>query len=1031
MSNLEEYFNSAVLDVITPIVSVGFPPHEDIHAANAWLEAVEDENVDRNLAFFDENLAFVLLLRFGYEQFDEDGLEDTKPRKPPISLLSFLAHLQISWDASYISSLPPPPSPSPTADGRPPVPSRTVSIPKTKATSLMPVHPSIFPPSTPHPLPSTGDADRQYVQAQGTPLRFGVWGENSNLEDAQNEDFALLWSEKDKTWVAVYKMTVQVSFMPTRVPDPLLCLTVSTTLREKPLAFTPPRKPLAALIEAAGGLPDEREPGTPLKVNGDDDDEGLDVTGLEEVNLLEGLKIDPTFASESLNLPTTRLAPSVRMQSYSLPPVTPNPDSPGTSTSTHTISRTGTSTHTTLRKSFRKTMRTVSGFRVRMRTVFVPYFMLPPNGTRKSTNGTPRKSSPDTDSEESDLDDEEHLNERELREAGNEEHTVVLCVEVENGGESSAGFAVESVNVSVGGEGAQTRLIGWGESGLSQPEKVFPLLLNPMEQYNLLYAVSFLRSPETDEFSLAKGRGLPGTPAIQDLQRAVTIIINGRPYDILSEDGTRLDLSQLNYPTPTFPSRWNCVLDLSPQSQATVTVDTAPEEHTKIALPTPASPFPGSASRPMLSAALGTGGLLSPMPAAFQTPRGVYPKSPGTPTPTGAGAMPSISSIVAGSKRYTLSAMDADMVSASVASSGGDSAKFRGQISPVNYRSGPAMLNPANQRDTLLQSGTQATTTAPINPILSATAASNRNSYLPPSVTVQSYMQSPTTYGPLSPPLPPVPGAQSYGSFGSRRAAGLGLGHGQEDSVSSAISLDMMVVPPTPAYPAYPTSQPLPPTPRWQGPITNLQSGAVGPSVEIKRERGGNVGIPPTPGPMVGAGGGFAQMQMQIEAESGGRGQGEGDTIVVSVGLLPMRRFSKADGTGAMRKIGKIYPLDQFTLDIFVFNQSSRTRRFEVSYPDRRKRRKEQVVGIGHPAKKGEGDAVGIVPLENRVRIGPLLPSTCQSVRMDFLALSPGVHSVDTLTLTDIQTGYTMNLRSVLDVVIHEHEITQDKERNP
>ena len=72
----------------------------------------------------------------------------------------------------------------------------------------------------------------------------------------------------------------------------------------------------------------------------------------------------------------------------------------------------------------------------------------------------------------------------------------------------------------------------------------------------------------------------------------------------------------------------------------------------------------------------------------------------------------------------------------------------------------------------------------------------------------------------------------------------------------------------------------------------------------------------------------------------------------------------------------------------------------------------------------------------------PLLPSTCQSVRMDFLALSPGVHSVETLTLTDIQTGYTMNLRcvatvysrstmlnqnsrgsSVLDVVVHEHEL--------
>lgn len=41
----------------------------------------------------------------------------------------------------------------------------------------------------------------------------------------------------------------------------------------------------------------------------------------------------------------------------------------------------------------------------------------------------------------------------------------------------------------------------------------------------------------------------------------------------------------------------------------------------------------------------------------------------------------------------------------------------------------------------------------------------------------------------------------------------------------------------------------------------------------------------------------------------------------------------------------------------------------------------------------------------------PLLPSTCQSVRMDFLALAPGVHSIDTLTLTDVQTGFTMNLR--------------------
>ena len=32
---------------------------------------------------------------------------------------------------------------------------------------------------------------------------------------------------------------------------------------------------------------------------------------------------------------------------------------------------------------------------------------------------------------------------------------------------------------------------------------------------------------------------------------------------------------------------------------------------------------------------------------------------------------------------------------------------------------------------------------------------------------------------------------------------------------------------------------------------------------------------------------------------------------------------------------------------------------------------------------------------------------------MDFLALMPGVHSVDVLTLTDVETGYAVNLRFV------------------
>ena len=45
--------------------------------------------------------------------------------------------------------------------------------------------------------------------------------------------------------------------------------------------------------------------------------------------------------------------------------------------------------------------------------------------------------------------------------------------------------------------------------------------------------------------------------------------------------------------------------------------------------------------------------------------------------------------------------------------------------------------------------------------------------------------------------------------------------------------------------------------------------------------------------------------------------------------------------------------------------------------------------------------------------LSPLRPTACQSVRMDFLAVLPGVHSIDTLTLTDTESGFSMNLRYI------------------
>ncbi|KAF8868627.1 hypothetical protein BD779DRAFT_1593722 [Infundibulicybe gibba] len=100
--------------------------------------------------------------------------------------------------------------------------------------------------------------------------------------------------------------------------------------------------------------------------------------------------------------------------------------------------------------------------------------------------------------------------------------------------------------------------------------------------------------------------------------------------------------------------------------------------------------------------------------------------------------------------------------------------------------------------------------------------------------------------------------------------------------------------------------------------------------------------------------------------------------------------------------MGTIFPRDYFTLDIFVFNQSTWTRRFEVSWPDARHSRGQGAGGGGNP---------GVISLDNRVRVGPLRPSR---------ASRPGVHSIDTLTLTDIESGFSMNLRSVMDVVVHD-----------
>ncbi|TFY61753.1 hypothetical protein EVG20_g6945, partial [Dentipellis fragilis] len=550
MATFEQIVSSSTLDVLVPTTGLGFPS-EDI-ATDKWLAQLQSgETVERKLAFFDEHLEFLLLLRL--EPPSNDTLSD--PSQPPLTLLSFLTHLQVSYDASYIAPVPVTPA---VASHNSLLPSARLGTPP-RSSSLKPrghVPPSIFPPSTPNPTPATAEQDRRYVKAEGTNLASGIWGEAKDAKGQGRDDrqenretFALLWDAENKKWVAVYRMCVNVAFLRLNVSDPLLCLTVSTTLREKPVQVTPARKPLAALIAAAGGFPAEPTAGMSL---GDGDDDQRRPNGLDEVNLLEGLMADPTFAitsSSPLNLPSTRLGPKTRRTEFSLgapaPPETPNSALLVTPT---------TATHPTLRKSFRKTLNTVSGFRVRMRTVFVPYVLLPQDSaTASSPNGDAPRSAGWAISPTAEDDELDEL------EAGHTERTVVLCIELENSGESGLGFAVEDVVVRVGGEGARVRLVWWGAEAAQRKGKVFPLRMSGMEQYNLLYAVEFLTAPVPEKEALVFGSGPAGG---QELQRAVTINVHGRPYELIQNKGE--DEPEYVYPTQVFSSRWNCVLDLAP-----------------------------------------------------------------------------------------------------------------------------------------------------------------------------------------------------------------------------------------------------------------------------------------------------------------------------------------------------------------------------------------------------------------------------------------------------------------------------------
>jgi hypothetical protein len=646
--------------------------------------------------------------------------------------------------------------------------------------------------------------------------------------------------------------TLSAAFLRLPSREPLLCLTASITVREKPVPMTPARSVLAAMLLAAGGLPTSPASASTEPFSSAQEYDKF-YHGLDEVNLLEGLSAGthlspststsysrntaPSFSNAPLPLalPSTRIGAKTRKQDFALPASPPH--SVDLSSMTPTLS-----TRATLRKSFRRTLPVVSSFRVRMRTVFVPYILF------------------DSTHPDAALDD--------ALAAGHAERTVMLCVEIEHPGQAPEGFSVDAVDVTVGGAGdARVRLLlGDGKS----PPELFPLRLSPHEQYNLLFAVELLSTPISEKEALL---GVSASSLGEELQRPVTITVRGQPFSSTLEHGNNAGVKvvggkeELLFPTQPFPSRWNCVLDLAPQRSP------APGQTDSEVLPEPPSPFPTTTPR------------LSSIPDNKQL----------------------APNLVAGSKRFTMPSGPIPRSPRSILALRASTGALSAGASAIASNSAPSSPSPLS-----------------------------KFAYMPPSVAAAlSSGAPPTTYAP--PPSPGIPPPASLSKM-------LPMAEADEAFVNGGGG-GSTPPPATPAYPAYPKGAPIPATPRLQGPLAawgaaSLPGAAVEPpraaatAALLSRARVSSLPSSAQPPPLA----------------HGPSAIPERERIVVSVGM-----HGGADA-GARRLV----PHDEFVLDVFVFNQSAWTRRFEVSVWERRRRRH------GH----AHGTGPGIVPLESRVRVG-------------------------------------------------------------
>ncbi|KAJ3254804.1 hypothetical protein HK104_007186, partial [Borealophlyctis nickersoniae] len=128
-----------------------------------------------------------------------------------------------------------------------------------------------------------------------------------------------------------------------------------------------------------------------------------------------------------------------------------------------------------------------------------------------------------------------------------------------------------------------------------------------------------------------------------------------------------------------------------------------------------------------------------------------------------------------------------------------------------------------------------------------------------------------------------------------------------------------------------------------------------------------------------------------------------------------------------------------FTVQAFVVNRSSRTRRLTLVVPNKTKAdgvsewlSKSQKGGDGKIDVHMDDDEflrryedvekreASIVCLENNVELSPLPPNSCQAVNIHFIAVKGHMHRVERVQVYDRDSRHKMEVVNVLEVYVED-----------